>query len=291
MEDISKELEREIERSRPKPYRKERKAALLIVDDFGNIKSGDYLKTLVKWLSVLCLICFVSAVVLGFLYSDLLKESNSTGAKLAAAVENVGKLIKEKEILMAKLVIAGDELDSFSKTPESNEKKKKHEVDPVVSEPEFREESGKTVESEQKEDEKNQPAADLEKPAKIVNKTVTIENFTVKKSRSTNELFVRFDIRKTLNKPGEVSGRIFTILKPENTSQDQWLVIPSARLKQGIPFEYAKGQYFSIVNFKPVRFRIKNQVNPEQFQKASIFVFNEQNDLIFQKLITITDDQ
>ena len=47
MEDISRELEREIARSKPKPYIQDRRTRLIIVDDFGEMKSGDHFKTLV----------------------------------------------------------------------------------------------------------------------------------------------------------------------------------------------------------------------------------------------------
>ena len=66
-------------------------------------------------------------------------------------------------------------------------------------------------------------------------------------------------------------------------------MVPTSALKNGIPFEYKKGQYFSITHFKPVKFRIKNQANPDFFKKASIFIFNEQADLIFEELIDITE--
>jgi len=124
-----------------------------------------------------------------------------------------------------------------------------------------------------------------------VNQTVTIENFIVKKSRTDKDLLVRFDIRKISEKPGDVSGRIFTVLRADNTSEDQWLVVPPTTLKKGIPSEYKKGQYFLIANFKPVKFRIKNQADPDFFQKASIFIFNEQEDLIFEKLVAISEAQ
>jgi len=66
-------------------------------------------------------------------------------------------------------------------------------------------------------------------------------------------------------------------------------VVPTAALKDGVPSEYKKGQYFSIAHFKPVKFRIKNQADPDFFKKASIFIFNEQAQLIFEELINITE--
>lgn len=120
-------------------------------------------------------------------------------------------------------------------------------------------------------------------------KTVSIEKFVVTKDSTSGDLLVRFDIRNISKKPGEVSGRIFTVLKPDSQIESQWLVIPNAPLKDGIPSLFKKGQYFSIAHFKPVKFRIKNQSGPDSFKKASIFIFNNQGNLIFENLIDITE--
>jgi len=121
----------------------------------------------------------------------------------------------------------------------------------------------------------------------ITEKRISIEQFTI--TKDGGGLLVQFDIRNSSNSLGDVSGRIFVILKPDNNFEDQWLVVPAAPLKNGVPSEYKKGQYFSIAHFKPVRFKITNKDDPGFFKKASIFIFNEQADLIFQQSIDITE--
>jgi len=344
MEDISRELEREIALSKPKPYRQDLKTKLLIVDDFGVMKSGDYYKTLVKFLSIFSVICFVAAIVFLYLYSGLSKDSSSIKAELDIAREKVNKLSNDKEILMAKLVISGKKFDIIPKpvsakkqvikpllSENRNKKKKmipvkvKKKEMPAKIEKKKKETSAKVDKKEkdipvkiekkeivakvkkkeeiEPESDKNDGKSKLEETIKIVesiplvtlkkdvNKTVVIENFVVKKAKSNKDLLVRFDIKKISKAPGDVSGRIFTVLRPESKSQDQWLVVPTTPLKDGIPTEYKKGQYFSIAHFKPVKFRIKNQANPDFYKKASIFIFNEQKELIFEKLINITETQ
>ncbi|MCP4671970.1 MAG: hypothetical protein GY857_11765 [Desulfobacula sp.] len=322
MEDISRELEKEIARSKPKPYRQDRRTRLLVVDDFGEMKSGDHFKILVKYLSILSVICFAAAIVFYYLYAGLSKDSTSIKTKLDIAQKKVSQLNREKEVLMAKLVISGKKLDIVKKPAVVQ----KSEIKPLPSEPEY-EEKKKVADRIEKEElparsEKKElianvkkkkdiaPQSDkkdvggklektikvqestptpLVKPPKVVNKTVTIENFVVRKAKSSKDLLVRFDIRKISQDIGDVSGRIFTVLRPDSSSQDQWLVVPTTPLKNGIPSEYTKGQYFSIAHFKPVKFRIKNQAEPNFFKKASIFIFNEQKELIFEKLINITE--
>ena len=301
MEDISRELEREIARSKPKPYIQDRRTRVIIVDNFGEMKSGDYLKTLVKFFSFIGVICFIAAVVSCYLYAGLSKDSGSIQTKLAVAQKKVNKLTQEKEVLMAKLVISGQKLDIAPKPPVAKKQNLKSTTAAAPPEPEYIE-NKKTSAKKEKKENKVEPESDkivkssesalLAKPAKIVNKTVTIENFIVNKSRTDKDLLVRFDIRKISEKPGDVSGRIFTVLRPDNASaEDQWLVVPPTTLKNGIPSEYKKGQYFSIANFKPIKFRIKNQADQDFFKKASIFIFNEQADLIFEKLVAISEAQ
>ncbi|WP_299983536.1 hypothetical protein [Desulfobacula sp.] len=109
MEDISRELEREIARSKPKPYQKDRKTRILIVDDFGEMKAGEYLKTLITILSIINVFCFVAAVFFYYLYTDLSRDANPVKNRLVLAEKKVTELTREKEILMARLVISGKE--------------------------------------------------------------------------------------------------------------------------------------------------------------------------------------
>jgi len=220
----------------------------------------------------------------------------------------VVNLTREKGVLMAKIVISGEKLDiapkpaADPKAKSTVDKKQDVATAPAIPDTESTE-SIKNIKVSAKveiKEDKAEPEPDktvkepdldpLFKPGRIVNKTVTIENFMVKKSRSNRDLLVRFDIKKISENPGDVSGRIFTVLIPDNRSEDQWLVVPSTTLKNGIPSEYKKGQYFSIANFKPVKFRIKNQADSDFFKKASIFIFNEQEDLIFEKLVAIGEE-
>ena len=303
MEDISRELEKEIAQTKPKPYIPDRRTSVIIVDDFGEMKSGEYFKTLVKFFSCLSVICFIAAVVFYSFYADLSKDSNSIKTKLDIAQEKISKLTQEKEVLMAKLVISGEKFDIAPKPvtlKPSVTKKQNIKSVPAPPKPESKENKKKPAKVEKKED-KAEPISDkivkatesalTTKPTNIANKTVTIEDFTVRKSGSNKDLLVRFDIRKISKKPGDVSGRIFTVLIPDNTLEDQWLVVPSTTLKNGIPSEYKKGQYFSIAYFKPIKFRINTQADSDFFKKASIFIFNEQAELIFEKLVIIGEAQ
>jgi len=292
----------EIESSqpRPKPYESDKRVRVIIVDNFGEMKSGEYLKSLVKYLSLITFVSILAGALFYSLYNGLSQEAGLTKEKLIYAQKKVTKLTREKEILMARLVISGK--DPVIKKVSEQEKTLPvatiEEKFPAPPEPEKEDKIKQSLMENQDKINLNSPLNKqgdspenpLETEAqKGVEKTVDLEKFTVKKDGETGDLLVRFDIRNISKKTGDVSGRIFIVLKPDNDFEEQLLVVPKSAIKNGIPTEYKKGQYFSIASFKPVKFRIKHPGDSEFYKKASVFVFNEQADLIFKKLIDITD--
>jgi hypothetical protein len=311
MEDISRELEKEIALSRPKPHKQDRKAKLFIIDDFGKMKSGEYFKILVKVLLFVSVVCFITASVFGYLYTELSKSSGSLHERLAVAENKAADLTREKEVLMARLVISGkepglvgegivtdgdgSEMSSASDLVAGNKSRPLENQDSKLasavsgSAKTQADNSGATINNAVASAVKASGESGKNESGNVIKKIVSIEKFTVVRDGVSTDLLVRFDIRNISDEPGDVSGRIFTVLKPDSGSQNKWLVVPSAPLKNGVPSEYRRGQYFSIAHFKPVKFRIKNQADPGFFKKASIFIFNSQGDLVFEELIDITE--
>jgi hypothetical protein len=320
MEDISRELGREIALSRPAPFKRDLRKKILIIDDLGEVKSGGWLKISLYSLLVISLVCMVTTLVLFIHFSSLSKENQTLIEQLSNAENKIDYLTDEKEVLMARLVISGkkpilnseDEgspnTDKNGKTPSAMatapEELKKEVVEKtnqkqhkptqalvnmgVTSQSSGLDEqaSNDSVDVIQKGDLKSVLNTEATTPSF---KIVTIEKFSVKKDFGNNDLIIRFDIRNISGLPGNVTGRIFAVLKQENGGEKGWLVVPNADLKNGVPLQSKKGQPFSIAHFKPVKFKIKNHPNPNVFKKASIFIFNQEAGLIFKKQINITD--
>jgi len=301
MDDRSRQLERDINPSRPRPYKRDQKPRILIVDDFGEMKSGEYLKLLVRILSVLTGICVVASALFYYIYAGGGQNAALTKQNLVLAEKKIIDLTREKEVLMARLVMSGkepgiesepekkdaDPVSQGEKPPAASETAPENEISlPLLADPEKNRNTPLGVMDKSAAAPESDPPGDF---PRIIEKTVALEKFSVIKDGRTGDLLVRFDIRNISKVPGDVSGRIFVVLKPAHDGEDQWLVVPESAIKEGIPSEYKKGQYFSIAHFKPVKFRIKHPADPEFFKKASVFVFNEQADLIFEKLINITD--
>lgn len=316
MEDISRELEREIAQSKPSPYKKSRTKSVLIIDEFGEIKPGNHLKRFMALFSVLAAVCLVAAIVFFLLFSRLSAENRLMHSMVASLEQRVRSLVDEKEVLMARLVISGKDpaLDKVARNTSGSKQTvsegvlgKRSDKKPV--------ETGKKNPTEKLNTddatpsstavESVVPAADKlgtgknenqagegetgERDPISVVKKVAVEKFSVTREQGQGDLLVRFDIRNVSPEPGEVSGRIFTILKPGEEAQEQWLVVPHSSLDQGMPSQYRKGQYFSISHFKPVKFRIENPAGPSFFKKAAILIYNDEGNLMFKNDISIDE--
>ncbi|MCP3943357.1 MAG: hypothetical protein GY710_17985 [Desulfobacteraceae bacterium] len=303
MEDISRELEKEIAQSKPSPYKKSRKKRILVVDDLGEIKSAGHLKVLIYLFLVISIICFFAVSGFYYLFSNQIFENKLLKSKLTGLEEKFNRLVNEKEVLMARLVISGKALGIQTRHPLATAKEKKSGIkekpDPKIVNTAQKTAVASRVKEltamvgavETKEDKNVGLDQAVLKSNVSAQQMVAIEKFTVTRDGVDGDLLVRFDIRNVSDKSGGVSGRIFTILKPESKSQEEWLVVPAVPLKKGVPSQYRKGQYFSIAHFKPVKFRIKNQAGPDFFKKAAIYIFNENGALMFESRINITEGE
>jgi len=324
MEDISRELEREIARAKPTPYKANKKKNVLVVNDFGEMKSGRYLSVMVRLLSVTSLVFGVAAAGLYHLYTHQLQRAEAMEERLVRLEKKQNQLTSEKEILMAQLVMAGDKPalglagdDSTGKTAniktEESEVKvasqeaggskaaqmpvekpvasdspaadvKQADEPPTVLADADDEDSAETVT-----DEDNSGSVDAgngRQAANVKSQVIAVEKFAVSQNSGGNELRVKFNIRNIKEGPGEISGRIFLVLKPEGGGKNDWIVAPKAPLGQdGIPSVYKRGQYFSISRFKPVRFTISSKVLPERLKMTGVFIFDDQGQLIFNDMV------
>ena len=279
MEDISRELEREIAKSKPKPFKKNRKIKILVVDNFGKVISGDHMKILLMVLSFISIVTFLTSAYLFYHYYTLSREAVSAKTSLILAEKKISELTGEKEVLMARLVILGKEpgvkkILEKDERPLNNDQEEKAAGNPVI---------GLTLQAATERQDTTE--------AKVNNKTISIEKFIVTRDRTNKDVLVQFGVRNISKEQGDISGRIFTVLQPDNNIEEQWLVVPAAKLKKGIPIENQNGQYFSIAHFKPVKFKIKSEVNSDFYKKASIFIFNIEGELVFEKTIDITETE
>jgi hypothetical protein len=110
---------------------------------------------------------------------------------------------------------------------------------------------------------------------------VTADNLFVCYAMAEDLLKVEFKVINIGTKKQPVSGHAFIILKDQPERQDQWLVLPSAKLSNGKPTQ-TRGQRFRIYNFRTLKFKIANE-NPGLFSFATIFIYRATGELLFQR--------
>ncbi|MCP3901571.1 MAG: hypothetical protein GY707_17830, partial [Desulfobacteraceae bacterium] len=119
-------------------------------------------------------------------------------------------------------------------------------------------------------------------------KNVAIERFMIVKEELSGDLLVRFRVLNIASEKGDASGRVFVVLSSKNSLETKQLVVPSVSLKDNIPTVPRRGQYFLISHFKPVKFRIRNILNPELYDTATVLIFGKDSTLILNEEINIS---
>lgn len=303
MEDISRELEREIAQIKPAPHKLRREKAILIVNDFGEIRSGAFLKVLVCFLLFVSLVGGLGAFAFYRLYVNANNQKNQLVNTQDAFEKEVDRLTREKELLMARLVMTGNAAElkalalngklgqaPFKKEKRLGMKEKKEDDESVSSDTPT---DSKTAEEEQgggdKKSAVTQEAQSEGREERTESKpddtsaVVSIGSFSLTSGRNAHELIVKFNVRNTTENSKEISGRIFCVLKPKDAPPDKWVVIPKASImKSGVPGPYKQGHYFSISRFKPVHFTVSTKAPLKDFSAASVFIFDETEKLLFK---------
>jgi hypothetical protein len=131
MEDISRELEKEISKAKPKVLKRNRTIKVLIVDDTGNIRYGNRYKTLIILLSILSIISICTSIMFFQLYSSISGEALSNKANLASAQKKIESLTVEREQLIAQLVLLGEEPEILKNKEQPGKSKTEHQNNKV----------------------------------------------------------------------------------------------------------------------------------------------------------------
>lgn len=119
----------------------------------------------------------------------------------------------------------------------------------------------------------------------VVIEKVTADNLFICASPDDTTLNIEFKVINMGARKQPVSGHAFVLLKDAYAEQDQWLVVPSAMLMDGRPAQ-SRGQRFRIYNYRTIKFKVAHE-NPGVFERATIFIFNDTGELIFERDFTL----
>ena len=116
---------------------------------------------------------------------------------------------------------------------------------------------------------------------------VDAEKMTTVFEPGANLLRVEYVLRNKGEKSRPIDGQTVVILKNEDKDPKNWLVLPSVPLESGRP-KGTEGYFFSIYNYRTIRFKINNQVDTERFTEAVVYVFSKTGDLVLEKQFTVS---
>ena len=119
----------------------------------------------------------------------------------------------------------------------------------------------------------------------VIIEKVTADNLFICASPDDTTLNIEFKVINMGARKQPVSGHAFVLLKDAYAEQDQWLVVPSAMLMDGRPAQ-SRGQRFRIYNYRTIKFKVVHE-NPGVFVQATIFIFKDTGELIFERDFTL----
>jgi len=302
MEDISRELEREIARIKPAPHKMRKENRILIINDFGEMRSGSFLKILVCFFLVISMAGGFCTIIFYQLYAKADNQNVQLKRSRDVLEKKVDRLTSEKEVLMARLVVTGNtaELDALIRTGRIGQNSPKKEARPNIKgkkdsagplSPDvspalkrIQDEGGGPEEQKSALSRQAQSAAPPDRPVQKLSEalpSVSVESFSLSRGSRARDVVIRFNIRNVTRNSTEISGRIFCVLKPKGATPDLWVVIPKAHILDGnIPGPYKQGHYFSISHFKPVQFTVNTRTPLQDFADVSVYIFDETEKLL-----------
>ena len=225
----------------------------------------------------------VAAIVLLSWYSQSINRKNE---KLESSLDLFQKRIQtlrhEKEILMARLVLAQsrvkENIDKAQVTEAPKPRIAKKENEP--SQEEIVE-----VDAEKNKTPVVIPPAEP-KPASEqpdITYSVNVEDFNILKLSNPDKIKIQFKIRNTSPNQQRVSGHAIVVLKGDELKPKMWLSVPPIGLVGGKPTGKQQGYGFSINNFRTMRFTTNAPQSPMEYNKAAVYVYTGKGKLLLEQ--------
>jgi hypothetical protein len=321
-------MEDQLENQAKDNTKEERKSRwqILFVDDHGKMITIKWFKPISVVVLSTLLLSIVLCIMFIVLFQSLKNDNRNITGEIEAYKNQIEAIQTEKDILMAKLVIAESKLNDMGKKeasqkkalPEPKKVKNKARVSQKkkISKPEIVPPQKKNMikvdkdaiktetiapgnnisktnidkinTSKVDQDKNNKTATGNNAPDDEIINGVEIENLVFSHEPKIDLLRTKFIIKNISKTSEAISGFIFVIFKPDEKIKKDWFTIPSVGLVSGKPAFPKRGQYFKIHRFKTVHFKANRKINPELYKKATIFVFDENNNLLLRKTFPVT---
>jgi len=292
MEDIPKNLEKELSRlGGAKSLKKNKRWMLLIVNDHGRVLSFRRFKGLVTLSVLLVVASLFTAAALYFLYERVTRENRQLKNEVALSRKHAETLRGNNEKLTARLVVAESRIEGIlAEIEKKTDDMKARPADKVsdagiesISPPDL-----ETIPAAEPPITEKSAAEPLEAVLEAKPSKVDIGEFRVVRNEEKNRLGVQFKIRNISSGSKPVSGYMFVLLKEREDDPEKWLIYPKVDMVSGKPSIIKKGQHFSIFRFKTVTLNSEDEP-PEKVIAATVMVFGMSGELMLEKKFSIDE--
>jgi hypothetical protein len=277
-----------------KRFKPDRRWTLLFMGDHGRVITLKRFKGLVLLGGLVLSISVAITFGLYFFSHNIVNEKNTLESDLENAEKELKALRHEKDILMARLVLAesrlqqnlGGRAENEDKTASDNPVKKESEEtpnNPVAKK--LVDEKPTTLPAVEKREApaQRQPKPEPDGDESETQLSVAIENFQLTHLSETNTVRVQFKIKNTTPNSQYVSGYAIVVLKGDQIQQNNWFSIPGVPLVAGKPTGQRRGHAFGINYFRTMRFTAVAPKSLEKFQTAVVFVFTHAGELLLEQ--------
>jgi hypothetical protein len=260
----------------------DRRWTLLFIGDHGRVITLKRFKGIVFLTGLVFVLCVTALAGLYWYSQSITSENENMQSSLDTFQKRIQTLRHEKEILMARLVLAESRVKERSDGSRAIDTPK-----PWLAQKQKEPSEKDTGQVAVKQ--KTTPAANP--PAKPANEieaqettlSVKVDNFNISKISDPNKIKIEFKIKNTSPNSQRVAGHAIVVLKGDDLQPKMWLSVPPMGLVGGKPTGKQRGHTFSINYFMTMRFTTNAPQSPDQFNKAAVYVYTRQGQLLLEQ--------
>ncbi|MGD8524201.1 MAG: hypothetical protein PVF56_23830 [Desulfobacterales bacterium] len=269
---------------KPKRTKPDRRWTLLFIGDHGRVVTLKRFKGYVFLAAVVFLLAAAAIVLLYRHSQNIILDNDKLQSSLDILQKRIKALRHEKEILMARLVLAEsrvkESLGAGGRT-EDRDKKPSKAVDLKKISDEI-----KPIEADviKKKSVVKAPVKDIvaSQPS-TSNLSVDVEDFNIISMADPTKLKIQFKVKNTSPNSQRVAGHSIVVLNNDPLKPTKWVSIPQMKLVDGKPTGKRHGHAFAINYFRTMRFTANVPPSPDQYTSATVYVFAGNGELLLEK--------
>lgn len=277
----------------------DRRWTLLFIGDHGSVIALKRFKAMIMAAAFIFFGAICAGAVLFFLNHDMVAKNKELRQVIEKSKTQIETLRHEKEVLMARLVIAE------SKAKKNIAEGRKNQGEKDAANPIEPKSQAASKEPAEKVNQKIPPATETARPKPLAAETVeskplaaetaeskpvlsvAVEDFRISSEPNSENLNAQFKIKNTSAQSQPVSGHAVVVLKGEDLPIQDWLVMPAVDMVGDSP-SGTQGKTFSIQRFRTMNFPFKTPEHFDEFETAVVYVFLKSGELLLEEDFPVT---